>query len=165
MVSTSATQIVVRNDSTGFTTTFTGTGLSGSPNFSGTLTGMTTVDSASRPVVAFSQLSWTFSAFVSALADAIDNDDSSGLNALLALQPITFNGQGANAPADLGFYGVNTSATLIGTGFGDTLGGANGNDSIAPGSAQAGSGEVVLGTTGNDTINFAGHGANAWADL
>ena len=165
VVSTSATQIVVRNDSTGFTTTFTGTGLSGSPNFSGTLTGMTTVDSASRPVVAFSQLSWTFSAFVSALADAIDNDDSSGLNALLALQPITFNGQGANAPADLGFYGVNTSATLIGTGFGDTLGGANGNDSIAPGSAQAGSGEVVLGTTGNDTINFAGHGANAWADL
>jgi Ca2+-binding RTX toxin-like protein len=165
IVSTSSTEIVLRNPDTGFLVTFRGTGLPLNPSttLTGTVTQLIIDDDSGNPVATFTGISWTLAAIAAALDASVENGDDAPLNALLSLQEVRVEGFPANAPISAQFDGITSRATIYGTPFQDTLGGGTNNDYINPGPSTEG--ENIFGSGGSDLIDFTDHSPFAWAWL
>ncbi len=154
-----STLVVMRNPDTGFRTSFEGTNLGfsivgGEPVPFGTLSSITIRDPANNPVMTLTGISWDFTQFANAINQSVEFDNQAPLNALLSLQPITFDASGSGIGVNFAFDGVTAPLTILGSNFADTLEGGNGNDTINPGGGN--SGELLGGGRGNDTYDLTG---------
>jgi len=180
VVSASATQTVFRQPESGFTTTFTGTGLSTNPEASltGTVTGIVIRNAAGDVVGEFTGMSWSAQAIGAALTSGYDDGNWAPYGALLSLQPVTIDlgGRTAGFTAIGGVQApfISSGVTHIGSSFGDTFHTGTGDDIVRIGGAPfGGTGEQIYASAGNDTYDFSGvlprsaNGGlqNAWIDL
>ena len=166
LISQSPTQIVVENaDNFKSVTTLHGTGLSFNPltgAVTGTVTSWTTRelmfpgDTIGTTRTTVTNISFSLADMFSAL-QAMDFGNDGPLLALLSRQPITLDASGAVGPMRmiLPTTGLTSPVTIKGSGYGDTIKGGSGNDTIDVGGAIAGTGDIIYGSFGNDTINFS----------
>jgi len=153
--SSSSTLITLRNDANGFVTQVHGTGfnvVNGEPQ-SGTITGFT-FRNGGDTVAAISDISWSAPGFVNALVQ--DSQGNSGpLMALLNQQPILVDASDAVTGADVDLDGLSTNLFFVGSNFDDYFRGGSGNDVVDSGRSELANGDVVIGSAGNDTINYS----------
>lgn len=167
VVSKSATEVVVKQPTTGAVTTITGTGFTfdASDNLTGGVITSFTFEQGGSTVGTFSGLSWGAVSFQLALADI--PADYTRFDALFAAQPITLDASLSSVGTDFDMTDIDTSLTLIGsdhddwgrggarndllkTGLGnDTMRGAGGDDTIKGGAGR----DVLAGNAGNDRID------------
>jgi len=154
--SATATQVVTTQPETGHVTTLTGTGFTFDAlgNFTGgTITGLSFNDGTTTGVV-MTGMSWSAVAFQSALV-AVDAGDYTQVDAMLSLQPVTVDGSASAVGInDITLSGVTSAVSITGSRFDDLIGGGLGDDTITPGTNTGY--DVIIGSLGNDTIDFAG---------
>ena len=184
LLSTTATQIVGVNPSTGWTTTMSGTGFS-DPEvvLTGVLTRLEVRNDTGALVAVFSGMSWDFEAFILAMEALVVEEIEGPLDALLNLQPVNFDASAStegvegyldtltepvtatgsafddallSGAGDDELNGGEGNDTLFGGDGDDTLIGGNGNDFIHTGSND-GSYDRVLAGAGNDTVDVSNH--------
>ncbi|WP_028029764.1 calcium-binding protein [Gemmobacter nectariphilus] len=170
LISVSPTAVVLQSPATGATTTLTGTGLSAdqqTDTFTGTLNGWTTRNASDTVVAQVTGISWTLTEMAAAL-DALQYDENEGpILALMSRQPITVDASGMSGlNRVLMPDGITSGITFIGSAFADELRGSDGNDTINPGTVPDDAGDVILGSRGNDRIDFSGIRLDGgWQDL
>lgn len=169
-VSGGGTTLRVQNSYNGIVTTFTGTGLPTPAQlavrqFTGTITGWSSVD-GTTPLATVTGISWSVAAYMAAMLGQEDGDESP-LVALLNRQDITFDASQATVPVyDIWFEGVTRKVTIIGSDFGDNVGGGDGNDVIDLRGAPDGQGDTVFASLGSDRIVLSGMEApDSWFEL
>lgn len=174
IVSQSSTQVTVFNATNGVTTNINGVGLSVAANGSatgGTVSSFTMSDS-SGAVGSISNISWGFQAFQNALI-ANDDNNPAPFAALLNQQAITVDLRDATAAVDLetifeNFVELVTQpVTVFGGPFTDVLIGASGNDTINFLGHTDGSFffDNYEATQGNDTLVFTGSSSTDYVVL
>ncbi|WP_299548485.1 calcium-binding protein [uncultured Tateyamaria sp.] len=177
VVEASATELVLSNPPTGYTTTITGTGFafSGTPGnevpVAGTVTGISfEYDSfdidTTQTVAELTNLSWDIVEFFDALDAIYANEDFSLLADLFnGGGPITLDGSQAVDEFRLNdIFGeiqplLTEDITVIGGPAYDVLVGGLGNDTIVTGrNIEEPFGGQIIATEGNDTIDFSNAG-------
>ncbi len=157
----SPTSITALNPATGAVTVFTGTGFTGSVQTGltgGTLTGWTTETAGGDVVTTVTGISWSAAAYQLALAELVNNDNGTPLDALLSLQDIVVDARLSLDPLiGLDPTGITSDLTVFGSPQGDGLLGGQGNDTINPGGADNdpfGTGDTILSSPGSNTYVF-----------
>jgi Ca2+-binding RTX toxin-like protein len=161
----SPTAVHSRNPENNFLTIFSGVGLgfSGLGVPAGTLTGIQILNGSGQSQLQITGIVWSFEQFVAAIRASIDFDNSSGFFQLLSAQPLVVDASTSGVPVDLGFAGVTSQITLLGSNFQDRLQGGDGNDTIRPGGGD--SDDFILGSRGNDLIDLTGASAITYVDV
>ncbi|MBZ4021513.1 hypothetical protein CKO11_03455 [Rhodobacter sp. TJ_12] len=155
VLSISSTEIVLENPSSGFQTTFSGSGFPLDPEnqpLTGTITSFSVVTDGSvsgLPVVEFTGISWALADFVTALDSLFEDDNDAPLKTLLSSQDITIDATTANAAWIDSLDGVTSNVEFLGSAFDDETGGGSGNDRLI-GNAGA---DTLDGGDGRDTLS------------
>ncbi|WP_114293178.1 calcium-binding protein, partial [Pseudosulfitobacter sp. DSM 107133] len=169
VTSFNSTSIVVRDNTSGFVTTINGTNFvqdaSAESGFRGTVTGFSTVTGTGAQVATVTGLSVEADTFDAAIAAGAEGNNAL-LSALFSTDNVTVDATMSNIGIDLDrfFQGVTSNITITGSSFEDRLEGAAGNDTIIVAN-QPVEGDLVIGSGGNDTIDFRGIGAEPWSEI
>jgi len=157
LVSATPTQVVIRNPVTGAVSTFLGSGFTADPiaNPGGVVSSWTIVNAQGRTIASVTAMQVPVLDFVMALDALATSNDFTLFNQLLSQAPLTVDSSTSVDGAGFLFDGVTSDITLIGSAFGDTLGGGSGNDSIDPGITPVNGRDVIYGSMGNDVVNFS----------
>ncbi|MFT4959441.1 MAG: Ca2+-binding RTX toxin-like protein, partial [Paracoccaceae bacterium] len=150
-LSASTTQFVVQSYDTGYITTLTGTGFSydieGTPT-GGTVTGLVVKTAGGATVTSISDFSWGAVAFLTALIEEMENDNSVPLDALLSAQDLVLDASTAVDAADFWVEDVTSTAHMTGSSHNDTLIGGSGDDTLLGGDGN----DEIGGSAGNDSL-------------
>ena len=169
IVSFDSTRLTVRDSTTGFVTTITGTNFSrdatAESGFRGTVTGLSTVTGDGEAVARITGLSASANTFDRAIEDWLKERDSA-LAPLLNTDDVTLNATGANRPVDLRYFfeGVTTKVTTLGSPFGGTVEGPQVTD-IFISQLQGNSMDFIRGSAGNDIIDLRRTSANGEVEI
>ncbi len=156
VLSSSSTQVVVKQPGTGAVTTITGTGLqidAAGTVTGGTITGMTFVQGGAT-VATFSGVSWDAVSFQNALL-ALPGD-SGPLDALFSAQPVEIDASPASAGFGLDARGWTSNITIFGSDYKDLVIAGSGDDLLNMGNGD----DLVRAGKGNDTLR-GGNGNDA----
>ncbi|MFG6604760.1 MULTISPECIES: calcium-binding protein [unclassified Sulfitobacter] len=166
LVSATSTAVVVENSSTGYITTFTGSGFqfAGEEPTAGTVYEIEIADGNGNVQGTVTGLNWGLVNFVYALDEAEYDNFRPLVSLFESGGPITVDA--ANAGTGLDMYDLfnyrfadlfTQPLTVIGSGFEDHLFGGRGADTIIVGADNGGYyGDEIDATLGNDTIDFSG---------
>lgn len=158
-LSLTPTQLVVLNPTSGWTTTFTGSGFAVNAQnevVAGTITSLTIRD-GSDVITTITGINWTFPELAAALDALSQGNDPEPLAALFSRSGgITLDASGGTGGFDMDqFLDLNTAITvglsITGSGESDRLFGAIANDFIVAG---GGDNDDIGATEGNDFIRF-----------
>ena len=166
IVTNSATRISAINPATGYTTTFTGSGLGlneSTGTASGTATGLEIRDGTGALVLRISQFSWGFGETVAALSAAIEDDDSGPLAGLLNRQAVTYDARASDLPIELDFGELTVNVTFLGSAFDDWFHGGSGRDSLYGNDGR----DTLMGGGQDDLLDASGGAATTqlWGDF
>ncbi|AWI86768.1 hypothetical protein CEW88_23690 (plasmid) [Alloyangia pacifica] len=132
LLSTSSTQVTVRNEETGYTTRLTGTGLAASDDpadLAGTLTGLE-ISSPTGVIASFTGLNWDLPALYTALEQLFDSDDDAALMALLSSAPLTVDASSSNTNSTFLLDQVTAPVTYLGSKLLDEITTGSGDDRL-----------------------------------
>ncbi len=171
-VSVTSTRAELLNPETGGRTILTGTGLAqivvnGQPSLAGTVTGVTLLTPSGLTTFTIAGIVWNATSLLAATNALVVDGDNTQINALLNLQPITYDGTGAVQGLEIGFDILSVNQTLLGSRFGDYIVGGSGNDTIRPGAAEDFDFlvDLLFGSGGNDTYDLRGRGAGNFTEI
>ncbi|MGR3322581.1 MAG: DUF4214 domain-containing protein, partial [Pseudooceanicola sp.] len=164
-LSWSSTEIVFKDNTSGFVGTLTGAGFS-DPNvqMTGTVTGLQVQTGTLQTVMTATNFAWSAADFDQAVRDAVQFDDMSGMDALFSLQNVNFDASAAVSGLELFFRDVTSDVTFTGSGFRDRMMGGEGNDTLN--SLGSDDGDQIWGSEGSDRIIYSDDGpGTSWNDL
>ena len=169
IVSLNSTRVTLRDSTSGFVTSITGTNFSRDTTvdigFRGTVTGFSTATGGGEAVVRITGLSASAATFGSAIQGWLD-DGENALAPLFNTDDVTLNASTANRALDLRdfFEGVTTKVTILGSPFGGTLEGTQVTD-IFLSQVNRGAEDFIFASAGNDVIDLRGADANGQVEI
>ena len=128
-----STRVELSNPETGAHTVLTGTGLAailvnGQLSLSGTVTGMTFLTPTGDTTFTIAGVVWGAASLLAATRALVDDNNFAPIDALLNLQPITFDASNSVQGLDINADALTINQTIIGSRFGDDITGSLGND-------------------------------------